>query len=288
MRTQSVDTNLDAELALIGMLRRASPSKRFKLACTLTQSTIMLNMQGLRLLYPDADETEVADHFLSTVYGRDLCALTRAVLEWRERRKLQPVNLLDVMIPVCDRLGQLGIPYYLAGSLASSIYGMQQMAQDVDLVVDLCDRHAAPLVSLLEHDYAIDRQAVKEALLCGSSFSMIHLNSLMKVDIILPKRSAFDVHMKQFVGTYMLDDQYSPFRVASVYEMILFKLHRYTQNLRSRRDGMVDDAQWNDILGMLKVQGFTLDVPLLERWARILGITDMFSQALIDAGLRDG
>jgi len=49
---------------------------------------------------------------------------------------------------------------------------------------------------------------------------------------------------------------------------------------------MVDDAEWNDILGMLKVQGPNLDLTVLERWAKTLNMTDAFVRALVDAGLR--
>ncbi len=52
--------------------------------------------------------------------------------------------------------------------------------------------------------------------------------------------------------------------------MILFKLHRYQRDKQLRTDGMRDDAEWNDILGMLKVQRPDLDLALLEEWAKAL------------------
>jgi hypothetical protein len=69
--------------------------------------------------------------------------------------------------------------------------------------------------------------------------------------------------------------------------MILFKLQRYARDERSRTDGMLDDAEWNDILGMLKVQGPDLDLALLEEWARALDILDTWRRALLDAGFED-
>ena len=69
--------------------------------------------------------------------------------------------------------------------------------------------------------------------------------------------------------------------------MILFKLQRYARDERSRTDGMLDDAEWNDILGMLKVQGPDLDMTLLEEWARSLDIVDTWRRALLDAGHED-
>jgi hypothetical protein len=49
---------------------------------------------------------------------------------------------------------------------------------------------------------------------------------------------------------------------------------------------MLDDAEWNDILGMLKVKGSDLDQALLEEWARSLDIVDAWRRSLLEAGLK--
>jgi hypothetical protein len=49
---------------------------------------------------------------------------------------------------------------------------------------------------------------------------------------------------------------------------------------------MRDDAEWNDMLGMLKVQGMVLNFPLLERYAQAFHITDAWRSILMDAGLQ--
>ena len=51
--------------------------------------------------------------------------------------------------------------------------------------------------------------------------------------------------------------------------------------------GEVSDRQWNDILGVLKVQGINLDMAYLRRWAANLSVTDLLERALVDAGLED-
>jgi len=53
----------------------------------------------------------------------------------------------------------------------------------------------------------------------------------------------------------------------------------------SREGGGVSDRQWNDVLGVLKVQGAALDLAYLNEWARELGLTDLLRRALDDAGL---
>ena len=51
--------------------------------------------------------------------------------------------------------------------------------------------------------------------------------------------------------------------------------------------GEVSDRQWNDILGVLKVQGTNLDMAYLQRWAVALKVSDLLERALVDAGLAE-
>ncbi|WP_201390156.1 hypothetical protein [Ktedonobacter sp. SOSP1-85] len=47
---------------------------------------------------------------------------------------------------------------------------------------------------------------------------------------------------------------------------------------------MSDDAEWNDIVGMIKVQRVNLGVELLAGWARALDVAETWRQALKVAG----
>jgi hypothetical protein len=198
---------------------------------------------------------------------------------------MQPIDLMAAMLPAVRAFDHLSLSSYLSGSIASSLHGMQQLALDVDLVVDLPKSSIAPLLNLLKHSYALDEDAMREAVLTRTPCSLVHLDTLLKVDVILPRPSAFETAMRPLVAVYMLDERYPPVRVASAPEMILFKLQRYRRNERSRSDGMRDDSEWNDILGMLKVRGPNLDLALLERWANALDGAETWRQALVDAGL---
>jgi hypothetical protein len=164
---------------------------------------------------------------------------------------------------------------------------MQQLAQDIDLVVDLRKPAIASLLAWLKPYYALHEDAIYEAVQTRTSFSLIHLNSLMKVDVILTRREAFDTSMYRLVGQHTLDENAPPIWLASACEMILFKLLRYQRDEQSRTDGMQDDAEWNDILGMLKVQGPDLDMALLTKWAGKLDVIETWHRALADAGLQE-
>jgi hypothetical protein len=206
------------------------------------------------------------------------------VLERCEHWHVQPIDLLATLLPILHAFERLHVPAYLAGSIASFLHRMQQLARDIDLMVDLPEPAIAPL---LKPDYVLDEDEIREAVRTRTSCSLIHLDSLMKVDVILPKREAFDTCIHQLVVQLSLDKNTPPIWLASVYEMILFKLRRYCRDEQSHTDGMRGDAEWNDVLGMLKVQATVLDLSLLEAWAAALDLTEPWRRVLIDTGLRE-
>jgi hypothetical protein len=72
---------------------------------------------------------------------------------------------------------------------------------------------------------------------------------MLKVDIFIPKSRLFDQEELRRVQQEVLSEGTRPFNVASPEGIILNKLEWY------RMGGEVSDRQWNDILGVLKVQG---------------------------------
>ncbi len=58
---------------------------------------------------------------------------------------------------------------------------------DVDLVADLRSEHVRPLVEQLQAAYYVDDQAVFGAIKRRSSFKLIHLATMLKVDVFVPQ-----------------------------------------------------------------------------------------------------
>lgn len=285
MKTQSVDTHPDAERVMIEMIRKAPMSKRFKLVQSLTQSTLWSNFHAWQEKHPGASEVEAAIQFAMCFYGTTLARQVQITLATRVPWYMYPTHLMAAILPIRSAFDEQHIPYYLGGSIASSLHGMQHMAQDIDLIVDLPEQSLPSLLPLFQQHYAFDENTAWKVVREQTSFSLIYLNSLVKIDLILTKMDEFSTSMRQLTAHHVLDEQYAPLPVASAYEMILFKLQRYQEKERSHANGMHDDAEWNDILGMLKVQGTALNLPLLERWGKKLCILDALRNALIDADL---
>jgi hypothetical protein len=285
MRTQSIDTTADAERMMIHLIRQASMSKRFRLVQSLTQSTMWSNFHSWQQNHPGAREDEAAFHFVSCFYGTHLAQQVQATIQQGLYWHMQPPDLISIIQPALSIFEKEGIPYYLGGSIASSLHGMLQAAHDVDLIIDLPEHSRSDVFTSLRQFYLFETQEALQAAGNYTSFPCIHLDSLLKIDLIFPKVDVFHTSMRQYVASYTLDERYAPICIASASGMILFKLHRYQHHAHTRQDRMQDDAEWNDILGMLKVQGHNLDSALLSEWANELDVIDIWQEALVDAGL---
>ena len=189
--------------------------------------------------------------------------------------------ILAAITPIVEALEQLGVNYHIGGSVASSVHGIVRATIDADLVAELRQEHVRPLVKRLEADYYIDEDAVKDAVRRRSSFNAIHLETMLKVDVFIPKSRLFDQEELRRVRLQPLVENTRPFYVASPEGTILNKLEWY------RMGSEVSDRQWNDILGVLKVQGTNLDMAYLQRWAAALNVADLLERALVDSGLTE-
>ena len=89
--------------------------------------------------------------------------------------------------PVLKAFENLSIPYYIGGSVASSIYGMARATMDVDIVADLRISHINRLKQILEIEYYIDNEMIADAIRSASSFNLIHLETMIKIDVFLHK-----------------------------------------------------------------------------------------------------
>lgn len=284
MRTQSPDTSPEAERILIERIRQAPVAKRFRLVQSLSQRIL----SGWD---PEQEPRTEAIQTITTGYGQRIGQRVRTALATRPAWQEQPVDLSATLLPVLQALHRAGIPAYIGGSIASSIHGMQQSACDIDLVLVSPEQSFLPIataISTLQDQYLVEPEDVAQALHEGTSLSLIHIGTLMKIDLLLPRTPGFDQAMQTRVSHLLIDDRYPPFPVASALEMVTWKLARCAKELTSSSDGMMNDAEWNDVLGILKVQGAALNLTQLTSWAQILHAGHLLPLALDDAGLVPG
>ena len=204
MLPQSFDTNTDIEKIQISMIRRQSSAKKASQLCSLSQSTRQLSKRAIKRANQTLSERELNLLFISYLYGSDLA---NRVCHYFKRIPLQmPVSssilgenkqslserlsnretvmqnqeLIMAIEPVVKVFNQLGILYYIGGSIASSVYGMPRATQDVDIVTDLKPQHAHFLAEQLGSAYYVDIDMILDAIGEGSCFNLIHLDTMIK------------------------------------------------------------------------------------------------------------
>ncbi len=188
-------------------------------------------------------------------------------------------DIISAVKPVIDVFNKLGIHYYIGGSVASSTYGLARSTLDVDIVSDIKSENVSKLVKILEASYYIDEEMILDAIQRRSSFNLIHLETMLKVDVFVAKEGLY--HKKAFErrrkDTLDEEDSKAVFYIVSPEDIILSKLDWY------RLGGGVSERQWNDVMGVLKVQRDLLDMKYLQHWASELGLADLLERVLTDA-----
>jgi hypothetical protein len=184
-------------------------------------------------------------------------------------------DLVAALAPVVDEFDRLGVPYHVGGSVASSAHGIARATLDVDIVAELRPEHSHDLASRLSGGYYLDEEAVSSAIRRAESFNLVHLASMIKIDVFVPSGRPFDVEAQRRARPERLGSESSrEFFVKSPEDVILAKLDWY------RLGGGVSTRQWDDVLGVLKAQQPSLDLVYLRRWARELGIAEILERAL--------
>lgn len=277
------DTPPEIEAIQVALFRQASVARRIRLLRSLSQTTIQLSQRAMREASASEDAMEIPLAFVALNYDAALAAQLRARLSLpgAEERAMSPPDILSALGPVIDAFEQLGVAYHIGGSVASSAHGVPRTTVDIDLVAELHEEHVASLVKRLQEAYYIDEQMIRQALTRRASFNLIHLATMLKVDVFIPKARAFDREAARRARPHALDEAENArvFYLASPEDVILAKLEWY------RTGGEVSERQWSDVLGVMKVQAQALDFDYLEHWAAQLGLTELLTRALTDAAI---
>jgi hypothetical protein len=278
MRTQSLDTSPEFERKYIAHIRTFSAAKKFQSVRSWTQSISSANMSATHSSLDMRQEQDRAVQFVTREYGSELAMLFRHEIEQQTDWTLQTPDLQEALLPLLDSFEQGGVCFLLIGSVACSVYGLPRAAQDINVLADLAQEQLPSLLKDFNNHYLFDPDAVSLAIQQRTCFSLLHLSRLVKMDVFLPS-TVFETSMLKQGQTVPLIEGRAPLWMASAEDLTLMLLQRYHQR------GKNTDDQWNDVLGLLKVQAPTLNLSYLCQQAKTLHIGDLCTQALIDAGI---
>ncbi|MBC8183005.1 hypothetical protein H8E88_18025 [candidate division KSB1 bacterium] len=182
---------------------------------------------------------------------------------------------IKVMSIVTTNLENLGIRYYLVGSVASSVYGIPRATNDVDIVAEIYRPHINQLVESFSEQFYIDGDMIQDAINNKSSFNIIHLDSMTKVDVFILKDTDYAHNEMERRKRHKIEDEPEiSIYISSPEDVILEKLSWY------KLGGSISDRQWQDIVGVIKIQSSNLDMSYLNFWAKKLQLLDLLNKIL--------
>ena len=189
---------------------------------------------------------------------------------------------LSALLDVVGILDDLEIPYAVGGSVASSVFGEPRASADADLIADISQAQLRGLLARLEGAYYVSEDAARDAAKRHSSFNIIHLDSMYKVDIFVAGPSQMDrEQLRRKVRVALTAAPDTDAFVTAAENLIVRKLDWF------RQSGETSDRQWRDVLGILKVQAGALDMSYLRRNAEDAGLQALFDRALQESTPED-
>lgn len=169
-----------------------------------------------------------------------------------------------------DILDRAAIPYMIVGSFASNLYGVPRATQDADVVVEISASSLKELLPLLERDFYVSADAAREAITWERSFNAIHYDTAFKVDLIVRKDRAYS--REEFRRRRRFEVFARERWFASAEDTILSKLE-WAKMGQSER-------QFRDAVAVARVQGASLDMEYLRKWAQVLDVEHELNRLL--------
>jgi hypothetical protein len=185
---------------------------------------------------------------------------------------------IDVVERLVDVFDRLGIAYAIGGSVASSTYGTMRFTQDADIAVQPFPRVAGKFYDSVKEEFYLGEEAMQQALNSCGSFNLIHFETSFKIDVFVLGPGEFEQRLLARRRAAKLSDAgRRDLSVVSPEDIILLKLRWFGET------GGTLQRQWDDVLGVLVVQGKLLDFEYLIASAKELGLQELLERAITEA-----
>lgn len=179
------------------------------------------------------------------------------------------MGLLDTLAEIIGHLDRAGVPYMVAGSIASTYYGEPRTTQDIDIVIGPThDSLNAFLSGLDRNRYYVGDAA--GAFARQGQFNVIDMTSGWKLDLIVLRDRPFS--RVEFERRVRVDIEGLQMHVATAEDTILAKLEWAASGDSER--------QLRDVEAIVRAVGADLDLRYLQRWAVELGVRGALGEIL--------
>ena len=282
MQPLAQDTPLQVEKRWIAGLRERGALWRLQRMVDMTSFCWHAAAAACHRAQPQATPIAREAWLLQERYGSDIAR--KIVTQWQRSEETHEAHmstnreLWDALLPVVEGLETLAVPYYVGGSVASSVTGVARATLDVDLVAALPLTHVEPLAAVLSQYYYVDVEMMQHAVRGCGSFNVIHLASMFKIDVFVPEDTPFARANMSRRMALAIPEVGRTLYFCSPEDIVLHKLLRY------RAGSGVSDRQWYDLQGVLRLQAQDLDLAYLQHWAAELGLAALLHRAMAEAG----
>ena len=168
---------------------------------------------------------------------------------------------------VAARLDAAGIPYMVSGSTAMNYYAQPRMTRDIDIVVELRAADAHRVHAMFEADFYCDADTIRDAIERQALFNLIHTASVIKVDVIVRKDTAY--RRLEFSRRRAVMVEGTQLWIVAAEDLLLSKLY-WAKDTHS-------ELQLGDVRNIIASVN-DLDWTYIARWADELGVSDLLNE----------
>ena len=186
---------------------------------------------------------------------------------------MEQLKLIQLVV---DKIGKLGVPYFITGSIASSYYGIPRYTHDIDVVVAISEEDSGEIIRFFSGEGYISREGINDALWGTGMFNFIHTETGLKVDFWIDRGEPFTKSCFARARQVELTESFWAM-MASPEDVLLHKV--YWDKL------MPSERQLRDARGVIAVQEGKLDMVYIEEWAGKLGIEQSMKKILSERRL---
>ncbi len=168
--------------------------------------------------------------------------------------------ITNLLKSVTQTLEQQNIPYMLSGSLALALYSIPRATRDIDIVVELQEKHVPDFIEAIKEKFYFHEPTIKEEIKRQGMFNIIHFESSYKVDFII--RSSHPFEILKFERKKQINYFGIRLWVITLEDLIISKLI-WIQQLES-------ELQKRDIEGLL--ENSNVDLIYVKKWCKELNL----------------
>jgi hypothetical protein len=144
-------------------------------------------------------------------------------------------ELVEVIEVVARALHVHNVPYFVTGSLASSLHGEFRATNDIDIVAEFVTGQLTAFMSNVSDGFVADAEQAQRAIAARESFNLIHKTTYLKVDVF-PVASEFNREAVRRAEPVTLPHGAVPVRMATKEDILLAKLN-WSSSAASHRRG---------------------------------------------------